>query len=113
METIHSIEWWKALLEKSKLTQIVSITEMNCCDDSWNDWLATDNPYAISDRPSMEAGAWKFMNMICVIFTTDLGILRKSEAFITNASPFLGLQKSLGYYVSALADIINTNLKTF
>jgi len=67
METIFCIARWKEILNHSTLTEITSITEMNCCDESWKDWLATDNPYAISDRPAMEAGAGDYMNMICAV----------------------------------------------
>ncbi len=67
IESIRSLDWWKALLQKSSLTEIISISEMNCFEESWNDWLATDNPYAVSDRKAMHAGAGKYMNIIKVI----------------------------------------------
>lgn len=67
IESIRSIDWWEALLQKSSLTEIISISEMNCFEESWNDWLATENPYAISDRKAMQAGAGKYMNIIKVV----------------------------------------------
>ncbi|MBP8640277.1 MAG: methyltransferase domain-containing protein [Oscillospiraceae bacterium] len=67
METIHSIDWWKLIIQKSKLTEMTSISEMDCFEESWNDWLACDNPYAVSDRASMEAGAGKYMNLIKIV----------------------------------------------
>ncbi len=33
----------------------------------WNDWLASDNPYAVGDRKTMEAGGGKYMNFIAII----------------------------------------------
>ena len=69
MDTIHSIDWWKPIFQKSKLVELVSISEMDCFEESWNDWLASDNPYAVSDRASMEAGAGKYMNLIKIVCT--------------------------------------------
>ncbi len=67
IDTIRSLEYWRDIFSKSKLTEISSITEMDCYEVSWKDWLATDNPYAVSDRPAMEAGAGKYMNLICAV----------------------------------------------
>lgn len=67
METWHSCAWWKKLLSSSKTVEIVSVAEMNCFEECWNDWLSCENQYAISDRRAMEAGAGKYMNFISVI----------------------------------------------
>jgi len=67
IDTIRSLDYWKDIFSKSALTEISSITEMDCYEESWKDWLATDNPYAVSDRPAMEAGAGKYMNLICAV----------------------------------------------
>lgn len=66
-KTFHSIPWWKELLSKSKEITIESIQEMQCHDECWQDWLASDNEYAINDRLSIEAGAGKYMNLIAII----------------------------------------------
>jgi cyclopropane fatty-acyl-phospholipid synthase-like methyltransferase len=67
LETFESFAWWEALLNKSKSVEVLSMREMSCHDASWADWLACDNPYAINDRVSMEAGAGQYMNLISVI----------------------------------------------
>ena len=67
LDTLHSCDWWRDILSQSKMVDIVSISEMSCFEKSWNDWLSCDNPYAVSDRPAMEAGAGKYMNLISVI----------------------------------------------
>lgn len=67
METFHSCEWWNQLLSQSRLITVESVKEMECFEASWNDWLGCDNEYAINDRPAMEAGAGKYMNMISVM----------------------------------------------
>lgn len=64
LTTFQPIQWWKKLFEQEKHTRLLSITELSCADDAWADWLATNNPYAIGDRPSMENGAGKYMNFI-------------------------------------------------
>ncbi len=70
LKTFHSIDWWKSLFEKSKEIEIISIKEMDCHDEAWQDWLDCENEYvdlAKNDRLSMEAGAGKYMNLISVI----------------------------------------------
>ncbi len=67
LETFESFAWWEAMFKKSKLVEVLSVREMDCHDASWADWLACDNPYAINDRVSMEAGAGQYMNLISVI----------------------------------------------
>lgn len=67
LDTILSTKRWKEILSASKMVDILSITEMDCFEESWNDWLACDNPYAINDRKSFEAGAGKYMNLLSVI----------------------------------------------
>lgn len=69
LEAFHSCEWWANLLSKSRKISIKSIGELSCHDECWRDWLATDNPYAVRDRPAMEAGAGKHMNLISVLAT--------------------------------------------
>ncbi|MDD3436952.1 MAG: methyltransferase domain-containing protein, partial [Candidatus Gastranaerophilales bacterium] len=67
LKTFHSIHWWKALLEKSNEITIESIQEMQCFEETWQDWLSCEHEYAINDRLSMEAGAGKYMNLIAII----------------------------------------------
>ena len=67
LETFQSFAWWEAIFEKSELVEVLSMREMDSHDASWADWLACDNPYAINDRISMEAGAGQYMNLISVI----------------------------------------------
>ncbi len=69
LNTFHSCEWWHNLFSKSKKIRLESVGELSCHDECWADWLATDNPYAVRDRPSMEAGAGKYMNLISVLAT--------------------------------------------
>lgn len=66
-KTFHSIPWWKELLSQSKEIEIELIQEMQCFEETWQDWLSCEHEYAINDRRSMEAGAGKYMNLIAII----------------------------------------------
>lgn len=67
LKTFHSVPWWKELLSQSKEITIESIQEMQCFEETWQDWLSCEHEYAINDRLSMEAGASKYMNLIAII----------------------------------------------
>jgi cyclopropane fatty-acyl-phospholipid synthase-like methyltransferase len=67
LSSFHSCEWWRELLGKSQKIEIESVSEIQDLDELWNDWLACDNEYAIRDRPAMEAGAGKYMNIVAII----------------------------------------------
>lgn len=69
LETFHSCSWWKNLLSKSNKIHLDRIEEMSCLEECWDDWLKTDNPYAVNDRAAMYAGAGKYMNLISIIAT--------------------------------------------
>lgn len=65
--TLPSLAWWTRLFSQAKRAKLLSITEMACFDEAWRDWLKSDNPYAVHDRPAMEAGAGKYMNLIAAV----------------------------------------------
>ena len=66
-ECFHEIEWWKNLFLKSENTTLLNIQQMNCFDMAWNDWLASDNPFAVEDKKAMQCGGRDIMNLISVI----------------------------------------------
>jgi SAM-dependent methyltransferase len=67
LETIHDMEYWTNILKATDGLEILSVREMEGCDECWNDWLACDNEYAIGDRKAMSAGAGKHMNFVAMI----------------------------------------------
>jgi cyclopropane fatty-acyl-phospholipid synthase-like methyltransferase len=67
MDTFHSCGWWQAFMEGSHSIGDIAVRDMGCCEESWRDWLLCDNPYAVSDRPAMEAGAGKYMSLISIM----------------------------------------------
>ncbi len=66
LEPFHSCGWWQALLAGAPSIELQAVTEMECCEESWQDWLQCENPYAVNDRLAMSAGAGVYMNMIAV-----------------------------------------------
>ena len=66
LETIHDADYWRGVLEETEGIEIVSIQEMESNEECWQDWLATDNEYAVMDRVPMNAGAGKYMNFISI-----------------------------------------------
>ena len=62
ISTFHSIPWWTKKFEHE--LNNFSIFEMDCFEQAWNDWLSTDNSYAIEDRPMLKANDGKYMNII-------------------------------------------------
>ena len=58
----HSISWWKPKFEK--FVSDLKIWEMKCFNKAWEEWLSTDNPYAIEDRALIEADNGEYMNLV-------------------------------------------------
>lgn len=67
LATWHSVSWWNELLKKSKHFEIEKIMEMQCFDESWNDWLEVDREPAVSDRGMIETDNGRFMNLVSII----------------------------------------------
>lgn len=49
-----SPEEWKEIIGSNERIERVETWEMGCFDSAWNDWLATGNEYAVSDRQFFE-----------------------------------------------------------
>jgi len=64
LETWHAVNWWKEKFE-NKLNDL-EIKEMTTFDDAWQDWMSTDNPYAVGDRKMMAADKGRYMNLISI-----------------------------------------------
>lgn len=63
----HSMDWWKNTLGKSKFLTLSQISEMECFDEAWKDWLETENKYAIEDRAMIQADNGRYMNLISIV----------------------------------------------
>lgn len=67
MDYMHDIDYWKNIVSKSKLSEVITVSEMESNEEVWNDWLKQENEYAVGDRKSMEAGAGKYLNFIKIV----------------------------------------------
>ena len=61
----YSPNWW--LWEKEPGIDIAGLREMDACQQAWDDWLQSPNPYAREDIPMMQAGAGKYFNFIQLV----------------------------------------------
>jgi hypothetical protein len=59
--------WWRALWEKEAGIAVTECREMDCCKQAWKDWLKSSNPHAQGDIPMMEAGGWKYFNLVQLV----------------------------------------------
>ena len=57
-----SIDYWNNILKES--IKEIKIEEMECFNDAWDSWLATDNPYAVEDVELLKADGGKYLNLI-------------------------------------------------
>lgn len=67
LDTIHDAGYWTDIIVRSEGAEIISVHEMKSNEECWNDWLESDNEYAVGDRKSMEAGAGKHFNFVAII----------------------------------------------
>lgn len=67
LDYIHDVQYWRAIVEKAEGAEVISVREMESNEEVWNDWLKQENPYAIGDRKTMEAGGGKYLNFISIV----------------------------------------------
>lgn len=67
MAYMRDINYWKDLVSKSQLAELIDIYQMESMDEVWEDWLKQENEYAIGDRKSMRNGADKYLNFIAIV----------------------------------------------
>ena len=67
LTTIQDMNTWKEIISATEDVEITDMFELEDHDEMWNDWLESDNEYAIGDRKSMNAGAGKHMNFVGII----------------------------------------------
>lgn len=65
--TWNTCDWWRKIFSKSDEIQIKDIREMECFEEAWQDWLKTENNYAITDKQMIEADGGRYMNLISII----------------------------------------------
>jgi cyclopropane fatty-acyl-phospholipid synthase-like methyltransferase len=65
--TLHSLDWWKNLWNKTGGVEITDCREMSCCKQAWDEWLTSPSPYAVEDIEMMEAEKGRYFNLIQLI----------------------------------------------
>lgn len=60
----HSCGWWQSLWGTSPLVTNTVCRPLECCAEAWADWLASDNPHAVSDRDMMKAEGGRYFNLV-------------------------------------------------
>lgn len=63
----HTAAWWRDLLERSRAITVEECFSFACHAQAWNDWLKSDNPYAVRDRDMMRDEAGKYFDTIGII----------------------------------------------
>lgn len=61
----YSCKWWKNLIGKSDV-KINNCWEMESFEQGWKEWLECDEIHAKGDIPMMEAGGWKYFNLVAL-----------------------------------------------
>ncbi|MGI5897296.1 MAG: SAM-dependent methyltransferase [Oscillospiraceae bacterium] len=63
-DTFQTCAWWERLFRQSRTVELQSIGELQGTAECWNDWLATDNEHAVSDRKARDTGALDCLNVV-------------------------------------------------
>lgn len=71
LDYLHDLTFWTEIFQASKDAELLSLTEMESDEEVWRDWLACENPYAVGDRKSMNAGGGKYLNFIAAVLRKE------------------------------------------
>ncbi len=63
----YSLRWWRSLWEKVPGIALTSAREMDCCQQSWDEWLEASSKHAQNDKAMMDAGAGKYFSIIQMV----------------------------------------------
>lgn len=65
--SIHSIEWWMKIWEDTDGIEIIDVSEMACCDTSWDEWHTSTWPGIEEDIAMRKAENGQYYNLIQMI----------------------------------------------
>lgn len=65
--TFHSQQWWRKLLGRTSVIDIIESFDLECTDEAWEDWLKSNNPVANGDIPFYRADINHQLATIAVI----------------------------------------------
>ena len=60
-ELFHSRQWWKSLFGESDAFEILQEYDLDCFDQSWDDWFASKHPLAVRDEEYFEKGVGAYL----------------------------------------------------
>ncbi len=67
LDTMHDVPFWRGIVSQCRGAEVLDVSEMESNEEVWADWLAQDNPYAVGDRKTMEAGGGKYLNFVKMV----------------------------------------------
>lgn len=67
LDYMHDTAYWSDMVRQCRSAEVLCVAEMEANEEVWADWLRQENPYAIGDRRSMEAGGGKYLNFIKIV----------------------------------------------
>ena len=67
LDYMHDTAYWSDMVHQCRGAEVLCVAEMEANEEVWADWLRQENPYAIGDRRSMEAGGGKYQNIIKIV----------------------------------------------
>ncbi|MDY5348130.1 MAG: class I SAM-dependent methyltransferase [Candidatus Ventricola sp.] len=67
LETMHDARYWRNIVSQSRDAEVIDVCKMESNEEVWADWLRQENPYAVGDRRSMEAGGGKYLNFVKIV----------------------------------------------
>ena len=67
LQTMHDAAYWRGIVSKSRDCEVLEVSEMVSNEEVWADWLRQENPYAVGDRKSMNAGAGRYLNFVKIV----------------------------------------------
>ena len=67
LQTMHDAAYWRGIVSRSQSAEVIEVCEMVSNEEVWADWLKQENPYAVGDRKSMNAGAGKYLNFVKIV----------------------------------------------
>lgn len=67
LETMHDVRYWRSMVSRCAGAEVIDVREMESNEEVWADWLRQENPYAVGDRKSMEAGGSRYLNFVEII----------------------------------------------
>lgn len=67
LDYMHDTAYWSDMVHQCRGAEVLCVAEMEANEEVWADWLRQENPYAIGDRRSMEAGGGKYLNFIKIV----------------------------------------------